>query len=55
MFGALLGRTLTGRGRALDYLGLGECTLREVRSLMQEGWTSALWARAMKAAEQRAK
>ena len=54
VFGALLGRTLTGRGRALDHLGLGEFTLREVRSLMQEGWTSALWARAMKAAEQRA-
>ena len=31
VFGALLGRTLAGRGRALDHLGLGDLTLREVR------------------------
>jgi opine dehydrogenase len=54
VFGALLGHTLTGRGRALEYLGLGEFTLREIRALMHEGWESALWTRALKAAEQRA-
>jgi opine dehydrogenase len=55
VFGALLGRKLTGGGRDLDHLGLGEMTLREVRTLMHEGWESALWSRALKAVEQAAR
>lgn len=46
VFGALLGKTLAGRGRDLDHLGLGELTLREVRELFQRGWESPLWTRA---------
>ena len=45
VFGALLGKTLSGRGRDLDYLGLGELTLREVRELFHSGWTSPTWRR----------
>ena len=47
VFGALLGRDLTG-GRALDHLGLGDFTLRELRALFQEGWESPAWARAVR-------
>ncbi len=47
-FGALLGRPLAGRGRDLDHLGLGEQTLREVREIFHEGWTSALWRRVLR-------
>jgi opine dehydrogenase len=43
VFGTLLGTTLAGRGRDLDHLGLGECTLREVRELFHDGWASSLW------------
>ena len=43
VFGALLGRDLRGTGRALDRLGLGELTLREIGSLLQEGWLSSVW------------
>jgi opine dehydrogenase len=45
VFGALLGTTLSGRGRDLDHLGLGELTLREVRELFYSGWASQLWRR----------
>jgi opine dehydrogenase len=45
VFGTLLGTTLAGRGRDLDHLGLGECTLREVRELFHAGWASHLWRR----------
>jgi opine dehydrogenase len=45
VFGTLLGTTLAGRGRDLDHLGLGECTLREVRELFHAGWTSHVWHR----------
>jgi opine dehydrogenase len=48
VFGALLGRTLAGRGRDLDQLGLGELTLREVRELFHHGWTSPLWRRLLR-------
>jgi opine dehydrogenase len=47
VFGALLGRDLTG-GRALDHLGLGDFTLREVRALLHEGWESHAWSRAIR-------
>jgi len=49
VFGALLGRRLSGRGRDLDHLGLGELTLREVRELFHDGWHSALWRRVVRA------
>jgi opine dehydrogenase len=45
VFTALLGRPLSGRGRALEHLGLGDLVLREIRELLQEGWTSPLWRR----------
>lgn len=45
VFGALLGTTLSGRGRDLDHLGLGELTLREVRELFHAGWASPTWRR----------
>ncbi|MBI4635542.1 MAG: NAD/NADP octopine/nopaline dehydrogenase family protein [Candidatus Rokubacteria bacterium] len=48
VFGALLGRELSGRGRALEAIGLGDFTVREIRELLHLGWTSPLWARAIK-------
>ena len=45
LFGVLLGRDLSGRGRALEHLGLGDLTLREIRALLVEGWTSPAWSR----------
>jgi opine dehydrogenase len=48
VFGALLGTTLSGRGRDLDHLGLGELTLREVRELFHSGWASPTWRRLMR-------
>ena len=47
VFGALLGRDLTG-GRALDHLGLGDLTRREVRTLFHEGWESHAWSRVIR-------
>jgi opine dehydrogenase len=47
VFGALLSRDLTG-GRALDHLGLGDLTRREVRALLHEGWESHAWSRAIR-------
>lgn len=47
VFGALLGRRLTGQGRALERLGLGDLTRREIRAFMEEGWTSSFWPRAI--------
>lgn len=48
VFGALLGRDLRSRGRALDRLGLGDFTLREIRALLHDGWASTWWSRAIK-------
>jgi opine dehydrogenase len=48
VFGALLGRPLSGRGRALDHLGLGDFTQREIRNFFVQGWQSALWTRVLK-------
>ncbi len=48
LFGALLGRTLSGHGRALEALGLGELLRREILSLLHEGWSSPLWSRVIK-------
>ncbi len=46
VFGALLGRELSGRGRALEHLGLGDLSLREIKGLLHDGWDSPLWPRA---------
>lgn len=48
LFGSLLGRRLSGAGRALEAMGLGELLLREIRALLYEGWTSPLWSRVVK-------
>ena len=47
VFGALLGRDLSG-GRALDHLGLGDLTRREVRALFHDGWESHAWSRVIR-------
>ena len=44
VFGAMLGRMLSGRGRALDNLGFGDFTLREIRAFFAEGWRSSMWS-----------
>lgn len=48
LYGVLLGRRLQGQGRALEHLGLGDFLLREVRALLHDGWTSALWSRLLR-------
>ncbi|MGH7314533.1 MAG: 2-dehydropantoate 2-reductase N-terminal domain-containing protein [Candidatus Rokuibacteriota bacterium] len=45
VFGTLLGRPLSGRGRALEHLGLGDLALREIRDLLHAGWSSRFWRR----------
>lgn len=47
VFGALLGRELTG-GRALDHVGLGDLTRREVVALFHEGWESHAWSKVIR-------
>src|SRR5262249_28302282 len=48
VFGALIGRRLSGQGRDLAHLGLGDLLLREVRELLHDGWQSHLWRRVIK-------
>ena len=48
LFGVLLGRELSGQGRALEAHGLGELTLREIKILLREGWASNIWARVIR-------
>ena len=48
LFGVLLGRDLSGHGRALEAHGLGDLALREIKVLLQEGWTSNVWARVLR-------
>jgi opine dehydrogenase len=48
VFEALLGQPLSGRGRALEHLGLGDLLRREIRTLLQVGWLSPLWSRVIK-------
>ncbi len=43
VFGALLGRELSGGGRALEHLGLGDFSRREIRAFLQDGWASTAW------------
>ena len=45
LFAVLLGRDLSGRGRALEHLGLGDLSRREILSLLVDGWTSPVWSR----------
>ena len=47
-FGVLLGRELSGRGRALEHLGLGDFSRREIRGFLDEGWESPIWAKVMR-------
>jgi opine dehydrogenase len=47
VFGALLGRDLAG-GRALDHLGLGDLTRREVRTFLHDGWDAHVWSRVIR-------
>lgn len=49
VFGVLLGRELSGRGRALEALGLGDLSRREIRAFLHEGGTSPAWHRALRA------
>jgi opine dehydrogenase len=48
VFSALLGQELSGRGRALEHLGLGDLSLREIKSILHDGWASPLWARVIR-------
>ena len=48
LFGVLLGRDFSSGGRSLESLGLGDLTLREIRALLHEGWSSASWARVVR-------
>jgi len=48
IFCALLGRELSGRGRALEHLGLGDFSRREIRAFLHEGWESPMWAKALR-------
>jgi opine dehydrogenase len=48
IFGVLLGRRLAGGGRALERLGLGDFSRREIRAFLVEGWESPHWARAIR-------
>lgn len=48
IFGVLLGRRLDGGGRALEHLGLGDFSRREIRAFLAEGWESPQWARAIR-------
>jgi opine dehydrogenase len=48
MFRALLGRELSGRGRALEHLGLGDFSRREIRGFLDQGWESPIWPKAIR-------
>jgi opine dehydrogenase len=48
IFRALLGRELSGRGRALEHLGLGDFSRREIRAFLREGWESPMWAKVLR-------
>jgi opine dehydrogenase len=48
VFEALLRQPLSGRGRALEHLGLGDLLRREIRGLLQDGWLGPLWSRVTK-------
>lgn len=45
IFGVLGGRRLSGEGRALERLGLGDFSLREIRAFLHDGWATPQWAK----------
>jgi opine dehydrogenase len=49
IFGVLLKRRLGGDGRALERLGLGDFSMREIRAFLREGWASPDWAKTVRA------
>lgn len=48
VFEALVGRPLSGQGRALESLGLGDFSRREIRTFLGEGWASPLWRKVLR-------
>jgi len=48
VFRALLGHRLSGRGRALEDLGLGDFSRREIRGFLEQGWESPMWAKVVR-------
>jgi opine dehydrogenase len=48
VFGALLGRELSGGGRALERHGLGDLSRREIRGVLEQGWLSSAWPRVLR-------
>lgn len=48
VFGALLGRELSGAGRALECHGLGDLSRREIRALLEDGWEASGWSRVIR-------
>jgi opine dehydrogenase len=48
VFQTLLGRALSGHGRALEHLGLGDFSRREIRAFLREGWESPMWAKVIR-------
>ena len=48
VFRALLGPQLSGRGRALEDLGLGDFSRREIRGFLEQGWESPMWAKVVR-------
>jgi opine dehydrogenase len=48
LFGTLLRRPLSGRGRALEAIGLGDLLRREIRELLQDGWLAPVWKQAIR-------
>jgi opine dehydrogenase len=47
-FRALLARELSGQGRALEHLGLGDFSRREIRGFLEQGWESPIWAKVIR-------
>ena len=48
LFGVLLGSDLSGGGRALEHLGLGDLSGHEIRVFFEEGWTSPIWRKVLR-------
>jgi opine dehydrogenase len=48
IFRVLLGVPLSGRGRALEHLALGDYSRREIRAFLREGWDSPLWSKVLR-------
>jgi len=48
IFRVLIGQTLSGHGRALEHLALGDYSRREIRAFLREGWESPLWGKVLR-------